>query len=125
MSGSYCDPSRVNAEAQPRRINIAAWAAVSVTFISLTGGSIFAFGQLFNRVDQLEDRLMEHGVVAAHGTVSERLKEHDTKLEGQARSLQTVNRANERLSNDLYQLKTDLRVLEQQVESLHRYEVDP
>lgn len=83
------------------------------------GGTVVAISQLFTRVDHLETEAMDHSLVECHGVVCERLEVHDTRLDGQDRSLDTVKRSNERLSNDLYQLRTELRVLQQQVDIIH------
>ena len=67
-------------------------------------------------VNNLKYALEKHGLIACHGEVCERLTEHDTRLDSQYRSLDTIRSSNDRLARDLYQFNTDLKVLEQRVD---------
>ena len=81
--------------------------------------AIIVGARMYERLNNVERYLQEHKEIAAHGKVSERLTEHETRLQSQNRSLSSVRQSNDRLSNDLHQLRTDLKVLEQRVDIEH------
>ena len=77
--------------------------------------------RLQERRVEFERRLKEHTSIDAHGIVAQTLREHEIRLDGQSRSLDTIRGSNQRLANDLYQFRTDLKVLEQRVDQEHRH----
>jgi len=115
-----------NGNGAGRTVIIAIIAALLVPSVS----AIIVVAQMYQRMTHLEDDFHQHGTRPAHGTVAERLAEHDTKFDaqrdrdmGQDRSLETVKRSNERLSIEQYQTRTQLELLKQRVDSFHRDEV--
>ena len=97
------------------------WIQLIPLGVAVAGG-IWTMAGMGSDIDHLQDDFITHGTKPAHGTVGERLTEHDTKFTAQrdwnmgySRSLESVNRANERLSNRIYNLQVENSQIKQRL----------
>lgn len=104
-----------------RTLIFAVVAALTVPSIS----AVIVGAQMFQRMAHIEERFDDHGTRPAHGTVGERLTEHDTKFDGQEnRDMEQDRRLEliERFASDFYEQKVHFRILRERVNSIHQDE---
>lgn len=99
-------------------------AAVAVALLAPSISAIIVIAQMHQKQVHFEKRLDKHDTVACHGLVCERLADHEAKLMGQGRSLDTVRHANDRLATAVYRNTTEIKLIEQRVGIEHNSEAD-